>query len=486
MALCFLSLSSSNAQDIQTTPNLIQQNGWQGCLTQHPGWIWGGTVGGPCPVQRAGDGAILFSYGAGSVSQTISVNQALQGTGIVVRGYEYSWTIKNANAGAQQNPAFDPLLINVNLYDTNKQVVESRVYDYSRRLDNWTTFSGIEDFTNRYSLANLGDLNINLTGTDRGYWAGYYGPEIQNISLRLRYSVDQCSVNPLSSPNCPNYAEAFKTQQCTANPLFHPSCPGYEQAFFTQQCSANPLYSPGCPGYYEAYLTQQCNANPLFNNQCPGYATAYFNQQCSLNALYDSKCPGYQQAYQAKQMADACKANPQSNMQCSGYTSIVASTQLTQTAAEILHDPIGKATEIISDPIVNQTIAPPPKEPAKEVAMTPPPTLGTGLLVPGMRIQPQPTTNQSRAVNAARQTINNAQAVVTDAQTQQQNATMASLGSVPGFDSYQAAILPDAQFYQVRDIYRGNVIRDNARVQRALSQRSDSLHREMVDEQYRR
>lgn len=486
MALCLSWLSSSNAQDIQTTPNLVQPSGWQGCLDQYNGMIWGGTRGGPCPVQRSGDGAILFSYGIGALTQAIPVNQVLQGTGIVVRGYDYSWTIKNANAGSNQNPYYDLLQINVNLYDANKQIVESRTYDYTRRLNDWTTFAGTEDFANRYALNNLSDIRISMIGNDGGNWAGYYGPEIQNINLRLRYSVDQCSVNPLSSPNCPNYGEAYKSQQCTANSLFHTSCPGYEQAFFTQQCSANPLYSPGCPGYYEAYLTQQCNANPLFSNQCPGYASAYFNQQCSLNALYDSKCPGYQAAFQSKQLADACKANPQSNMQCSGYVPVVVSTQVMQTAAEILQDPVGKATELLKDPIVNQTIAPAPKEPAKEAAISPPPSLGTGIIVPGLRIQPQPSSTQTRGSAVARQTVNNAQAVAVDSQTRQQDVAVASMGTVPGFDSYQSATLLDAPFYQTRDIYRNNAIRDNARAQRALSQRSDRLHKEMVDEQYRR
>lgn len=500
-------------------------------MDQFSGMIWGGTRGGPCPVQRSGDGAILFSYGQSTISQTVAINQALSGTGIQVRGYDYSWTIKNANAGSGQAPAFDPLQVNVSLYDAAKQQVESRTHDYSFRIDNWTTFSGTEEFANRYSLANLSDVRVNITSRDAGYWAGYYGPEINNINFRLRYSVDQCAANPLSSPDCPGYAEAYKTQQCTANPLFHPSCPGYEVAFFTQQCTVNTLYSPGCPGYAQAYFNQQCSINPLYNNQCPGYAQAYFNQQCtnnplydkqcplyesaflakqcesnplystqcptyqqayfnqqcSLNALYNNQCPGYQQAYQAKLQADACKANPQSNMQCPGFAPVVVMTQSIQSPVTIQQDPVATVTQtpLTSDPIVNQTIAP-AKEPAKESSTSPSPALGSGLVVPGVRIQPQPTTSQTRGANIARQTVNNAQAIAADAQTQQQDVAVASMGTVPGFDTYQSAILPDAQFYQVRDIYRGNVIRDNARAQRALSQRSDRLHKEMVDEQYRR
>ena len=65
-------------------------------------------------------------------------------------------------------------------------------------------------------------------------------------------AVDQCSIDPLSSPTCPNYATAYLSQQCTINALFDPTCPGYQVAYFNQQCSINPLYNSACPGYYQA------------------------------------------------------------------------------------------------------------------------------------------------------------------------------------------------------------------------------------------
>jgi hypothetical protein len=562
LALFFFS-SYSNAQDVQTTPNLIQPNGWQGCLTQHPGWIWGGNVGGPCPVQRAGDGAILFSYGQGTLSQTIAVNQALSGTGIQVRGYEYSWTIKNANAGSGQQPSFDPLNINVSLFDpTNTSVLESKNYDYSYRINDWTTFRGTEEYKNRYSLASVGNLGVSITSKDAGYWAGYYGPEINYISLKLRYSVDVCAANPLSSPECPGYAEAYKQQQCSANTLFDPSCPGYEQAFFTMQCSSNPLYNPSCPGYQQAYFNQQCSLNALFNPQCPGYQQAYFNQQCSLNTLYNkdcpgyeqaffdyqcnqnqlynnkcplyeaaylsqqctinslfstqcpkyqeayfnqqcglntlwnNQCPGYQSAYQAQLQANACKANPQSNPQCSGYTTVVVQpvqTTIQTVATSQTQDPVAAITEtpLVSDPVVNQTITPPKEQVRETQQSTSPsssPSLGSGLRVPGFtpQISSRQQSTRERAVEAARQTTTRAETATRDAQQIQQDTTITTMAEVPGFSNYQTAVIPDAPFYQPKDLYRGNVIRDNVRAQRSLTQRSDRLHTEMINEQYRK
>jgi hypothetical protein len=620
--------SYSNSQEVLSTPNIIQQYGWQGCLTQHQGWIWGGNTGGPCPVQRSGDGAILWSFGSNILSQTIAVNAALSGTGIQIRGYNYSWDIKNANAGSPQAPQHDPLTITTRLYDkTNVNIVEQKVHDYSFRINNWTTFAGSEEYKNRYSLASLGNFQITMSSGDMGFWAGYYGPEIRNINVSLRYSVDICQSNPLSSPDCPGYAEAFLQQQCNANPLHSPQCSGYEVAFFQFQCSNNPLYSPGCPGYTQAYFTQQCmnnplhsqecpgyqqayfnqqcslnalynrdcpgyekayfdqqcSANPLYNAECPGYQQAYFNQQCSLNALYNPQCPGYQQAYFNQQcsltalynsqcpgyaqayfneqcrlnplyntgcplyqqaflnqqctlnqlystncplyqqtyfnqqctanplynnqcpgyeqayrdllFANSCRANPQSSPQCPGYrapeveTRIASNTTMPSVVA-VQEDPVVAATQVavINDPVVNQVVASTAST-TNNNQQTRSEPLGQGLQVPGLSLsRPLSVTanriNRDQARQQALQTVNRAQSAVLSNEQRQQQDAISQMANVPGFDAYQAAQIPDAAFYAPRDIYRGVVIRDNARAHRALSQRSDAVHRQMVDQQY--
>ncbi len=582
-ACCFFSYS--NAQDVQTTNNLVNPTGWQGCLTQHNGWIWAGTTGGPCPVQRSGDGAILFSYGSGLLYQTIAINQALLGTGIQVRGYEYGWTIKNANAGGNQAITYDPLSITVRLYDnTNKNIVENKSYDYSRRINDWTRFTGTENFANPYSLSSLGNFEISMSGRDAGNWAGYYGAEINNIDVRLRYSVDPCGANPLSSPTCEGYQQAFLQQQCAINPLYSQSCPGWQQAWFNQQCSANPLFGPNCPGYaaayqaqqcslnplfnpgcpeYEtAYFNQQCAANPLYNNKCPGYETAYFNnqcslnplfnnkcagyeqaffgqqcainplynvqcpgyqqayfnqqctanplynvtcpgyqqaffsQQCSLNTLYDSGCPGYAEAYRAKLFTNSCQANPQSSPQCPGYRATTVSNTTQSTNLADAADPVKSITEnpLVADPVTNAILTTTVSKtdgtgPVNVV--NPPSALGQGLqvpgLMPGVQLSPPPrasrsTTTQSARTAAAQQAIQQARTL--SAEQQKEEATMAAMATVPGFDAYQNAVIPDTRFYIQEQIYRRANLPDNQRAQRALSQRSDRLHQQMVDQQY--
>lgn len=514
--------------------------------------IWAGTSGGPCPVQRSGDGAILFSYGAGNLQQNIAINQALIGTGIQVRGYQYGWTIKNANAGGNQSQPFDPLNVTVSLYDnTNKNMVERKIFDYSRRIQDWTRFTGTEDFSNIYSLSSVGNLNVAISGRDQGNWAGYYGAEINNIDIRLRYSVDPCGANPLASPtcegyqqaflqqqcaisplysqscpgwqqawfnqqcsanplfgsNCPGYAAAYQAQQCSLNQLFSPLCPEYQQAYFTQQCTTNPLYNSSCPGYakalfdktcnenplsstscplYEsAYLNQQCTSNPLFSTACPLYQQAFFNQQCTVNPLYNSGCPGYADAFRKKQIADACSANPQSNPQCPGYTTAQQITTVTTTTSlpvpSVGNEDVAKlltTPQVTSDPIVNQALS------SNQQSQQ----LGTGIT--SRNVSPQSPQQQRSQIREQQRRAGDQQrsqqSSQRNAQQDPQDAVMASLSTVPGFSAYEQAKLPDMPFYKAEDIYKRATISDNARALRQLNQRSDRIHKEMVDEQYRR
>ena len=509
--------------------------------------IWGGTTGGPCPVQRSADGAILFSYGGSLLYQNIAANQALSGTGIQVRGYQYGWTIKNANAGSTQNPTYDPLSIRVSLYDnTNANIIQDKTYDYGRRINDWTRFTGTEDFTNRYSLSSVGNVSVAISSRDDGNWKGYYGPEIRDFDLRLRYSVDPCGANPLASPSCEGYQQAFLQQQCAINQLYSQSCPGWQQAWFNQQCATNPLFGPSCPGYAVAYQAQQCSLNQLFSPACPEYQQAYFNQQCTANPLYNSTCPGYAKAlfdkncnenplsntscplyesaylnqqctanplfstacplYQQAFFSQQCTVNPLYNSGCPGYADAFRKKQVIETVTQppkstitavsstlnvpsVGNEDVAKLLsnpQVTSDPIVNQAIS----KPEAKVESTQP--LGQGLTVsptttPGSTRQSGSSQQRQSTQNTARENAR-AAAVAAARRTEPspQEVALASMAEVPGFSQYLEAKIPDMPFYKSEDIYKRVTIQDNARALRQLNQRSDRIHKEMVDEQYRR
>ena len=359
----------------------------------------------------------------------------------------------------------------------------------------------------------------------------YHGAGINLGATQLTTGVvDQCIINPLSSPTCSGYAEAYKTQQCAISALYDPTCPGYQQAYYSQQCTANPLYNSGCPGYASAYFVQQCTANPLYNSECPGYQQAYFTQQCSLSALYSPDCPGYATAYQTYLRNQACQANPQSSPSCSGYVAPVAITTATPTTTSTTTT----TPQVVADPVVNQTITTPstataPTAPAAPVQLTTSTTSSqqttTALVVETVQSQStstassttssttstaastsstigssstttQPTARQSlqqARVEAARReaVAKGAEAVKESgeaksmtAQVATQGLVIAAMGFNPGFDAYNTVVMKDVSFYKPFTIYGGQRTVDNRSASRGLFGSTDQLHNQMVDQQY--
>lgn len=313
-----------NAHAQSVSPNLIGPNNLTGTVaTTSTG---GGLTGGSPPGYNSSTNTIMFGYTQASVAYTYAFSTALQNSGMTILGYNYSWQYLN------QGMTSGNLTAAVNFSANNGSSLHYKSWVLGTTTD-WTTFSGTETFTSPGLLAaDIANFSLKFSGKDSRYWAGYYGPQVRNPSLTLNYTFDQCSANPLSSPNCPGYAAAYLTQQCTANPLYSTQCSGYAAAYQTQQCTINPLYSPDCPGYANAYLNYQCSTNPLYSTTCEGYEQAYFNQQCTANPLYNTRCTGYAEAYATQQ----CTINPLSSTTCSGYASAYFDQQCRLNA---LYDP---------------------------------------------------------------------------------------------------------------------------------------------------
>jgi hypothetical protein len=302
----------------------------------HPGNVLGccSSISGANPLLDTSNangngqsGQIIWSYGQATVQQIIAINQALSGTGIQINGYNWSYDVRNMNGDDRQG-GVDTLSATSRLWNAaGNSILLQQSRTHNTKME-WTNFSSTVTAPTPYALADVGYLQLQFTSMDSGFWGGYYGPQIRNVQASLNYTavpIDPCVSNPLSSPSCPGYQQAYHDQQCSANPLYATTCPGYQSAYYTQQCSINPLYDSGCPGYQQAYYNQQCSLNPLFDNQCPGYAQAYYNQQCSNNPLYDNQCPGYAQAYFDQQ----CSLNPLYNNSCPGYEAAYFNQQCT-------------------------------------------------------------------------------------------------------------------------------------------------------------
>jgi len=208
--LSILGLTAS-AQTTETTPNQITSgttHTWTGVTT---GAIPGGcATAGPCP---GGPGALYdpntntihFSYGQATVAQSFAINQALanSGSGIQVQGYNYSWDINNLNYDNRQGGT-DTLTARVITFDPTGAIRRSDSWTYNTKFD-WTTFSGSVNYVTPGPTSEFGNLRVEFSGVDSGFWGGYFGPQVRNVDVRLRYTVDQCAVNPQSSPTCPGY-----------------------------------------------------------------------------------------------------------------------------------------------------------------------------------------------------------------------------------------------------------------------------------------
>lgn len=201
--LSFCSFSYSNAQE-QTTSNLITSgttHTWTGVTT--------GPItpsGGPTPTYNPSTNTISFSYNANAtVAQTIAINQALAnaGAGIKISGYNYNYDIRNMNYDNRQ-PGTDSITVSQTLRGLNNSVLLSSSQTYNTRFE-WQTVAGSRTATTPYDLDQVSTLQFSMTGGDNGYWAGYYGPEVRNVGMSLRYMPDPCAVDPQSSPSCPGF-----------------------------------------------------------------------------------------------------------------------------------------------------------------------------------------------------------------------------------------------------------------------------------------
>jgi hypothetical protein len=273
------------------------------------------------------------------------------------------------------------------------------------------------------TMGMTGDSSLNQ------YTLNYSGSgfsRVENVSNITQSTGDMCLVDPLSSP----------------------SCAGYQEAYTTLQCSSNPLYSPSCAGYAAAYFNQQCGLNALYDPSCPGYAQAYFNQQCSSNPLYDRGCSGYKEAY-----ALANVVTP---------SAPVVSTPVLQVSTT---GTVSVETPVVSDPIVNEVITRP---------------VNATVSVQPTNSQPAAQTAQAEP-KAEKKTEAKPVAKPTRAEVKNEvTQTAPVMVDVPM--QTQPLMIVDMLF---RNMVK-KPIQDNNRSYYALIMGSQKTHEDMVDGQYRK
>jgi hypothetical protein len=169
-------------------------------------WAWGNPgYCGPNAIVRP-DNNINFSFGMTDLYQVRAIADVLpnSGAGLRVNGYTFGFTAKNGNGW--DNGQQDYLAAYVLFSGNSGPPAFYKTYDLNSKF-NWTTFSWSETFATPFASKDLKTVQYGIVGMDTNYWAGPYGPEVQNVNFSLKYSVDPCAVNVLSSPTCPGYLD---------------------------------------------------------------------------------------------------------------------------------------------------------------------------------------------------------------------------------------------------------------------------------------
>lgn len=159
--------------------------------------------------------AIVFGYTQGTASQSIAVDAALNaaGAGVELKGYTYSWYFYNSdlNRGTATGT--------ISLRSSQGSVLESYNYNMPQQtVQNWHQMSGSQLFSNPYQIGQVSTLDVSFTGKDDRFWAGYYGPAIKNVDVRLMYGVDPCATNPAYSTTCAGFNQVLTSTNLVPSP----------------------------------------------------------------------------------------------------------------------------------------------------------------------------------------------------------------------------------------------------------------------------
>ncbi len=299
--------AAASAQTTETTANLITNQpgisgtgvwtgigGYSQLNGQHPITLWGccTSYSGSAPFLDTSttngngqSGQIIWSYGQATVQQIIAINQALMGVGagIQISGYNWGYDIRNMNGDGRQT-SIDTLAATTFMTNSAGAIVLSDTRTYNTLME-WTRFSGTVAAATAVDLANAGNLGVRFTSADSGFWGGYYGPQVRDVSLSLNYTVDQCSVNPQSSPTCPG----FKT-------YYNMTDDGYAQVnlpfsfpFYGNTYTTSYMFTNGVVGFLNTNLWGYCCDGTDLNQQAVSGNTSW---NFAIYALNTDLYPG--------------------------------------------------------------------------------------------------------------------------------------------------------------------------------------------------
>ena len=531
MAFLFTSLSS-NAQDLTVeqsynTGNIVIDTPYGGPSSWANGvyqdnltcWSWGDPgYCGPNAIVRPGNN-INFSYGLTDLYQVQAISNVLpnSGTGLVINGYNFSFTAKNGNGW--DGGKLDTLSAYVSLYDLSGNITFNKNYNLTH-IFNWKNFNFSETFKTPFATSDLSSVRYGFIGRDENYWAGPYGPEVTNISFSLKYSVDPCSVNVLSSPSCPGYLEkisGYSTSTSTTlgsvsvstTPVISTTTEIQPTSIFidaggVQVSTTGTISVPD--NIPQSVKDSQKQETEEKNKTAPnmGLVMSVLRQvQANDRAIQNSAVQNALEEVSAaisnsqEQTNMVLENNQRANEKQEQETSL---SIINSTAASNIGLQIPRMNEQPIQQSTQQFIQ--IELPKFDYSLTPQETFGNNFIAIGSESSKVEMSTQQLSMSDLNNPIGNILQQKTNIEnTNQEQKTETVKSNVqsnelagnidinrmavnpPEFNAYMSLTLKDGQLYKPEDIYKNQVTVDNVRALRQLS--SDRLHQQMVEQQYR-
>lgn len=505
-------------------------------------WAWGNPgYCGPNAIVRPGNN-INFSFGMTDLYQAQAIANILpnSGTGLQVTGYNFGFTAKNGNGW--DGGRLDYLIAYTTLYGADGSVAHNKSYNLNYEF-NWTTFNFSESFSKPFAAKDLSSVRYGFVGMDTNYWAGPYGPEVYNVNFSLKYSVDQCSVDVLSSPSCPGYFDAItkltppvtsttttNTVSTTINPTIAttPTTPTTVTEI-SQPTTNNTTTTVVSPSIQNS--TTSSSATPSATNPQPKIGEVTVSGSPAKTTISTSQALAIVRSEQARignletsttqqaveQAQAASDKAQQESLSISATT--ISQSQASSQAAVSFGTPTTMSNQSLTQGGASGSvigIQTPTTRSQSAYSLFPFTQYQTGTVVAIVSPQISYSIGRNESYKAHEETAKSEgikfnstnpiyNIINTPAPTQsnvQESSTNSSVntkakdneiaGGVSieaiakqprGFESYMG-IIPDVAFYKAEELYRGQVTVDNVRALRQLS--SDRLHQEMVNQQYRK
>lgn len=429
----------ASAQDQQETSNLVNMMSWSGTSYPNPSIFNLCCSGGPGPAMNTDTNTLRFSYSLSTAYQMWQANSVLPGTGIRVAGFKYSWSIDNSGQYT------GTLTANVRFASPNGTLLEN--YNYSYGINNgFTQYSGTELFAAPYAISELGQIGLAFTGKDSRFWAGYYGPKVRDPSLSLLYTAGTAPPPPAPTP-----IPVVTTTTTAVSP--------------TETIVTETIITPTTADPVQTTVTTVTVA-PMATPTTTTTPSAATSKPSAANSSAVSSVLKNNAAQQA-----ALQSN-----------NLTASIQQSLSAAQDNSTSTGSSSDSVSLGLSSFNTA------AKQMSdsmntMDPANPTSTRNLLSMMTARQMDTEQQDREARTVAAQSSSAQAVGVDLGT---GASLTAMAVVPaGYSAYSVQLIAQTPFYTAKEVYRNQRVVDNDRIRRGLSGRSDRLHQDIVDSQYR-